>query len=216
MSTGNVLGDPTRLAAVARVLPVARGGQEALDRLAELAATVLDTPIGVVNLIDTEQHLVGQVGLGEPFATSRQASIDTGFYPSAFFVDKPLYIENVAEEPAFIHHPGHVTLGFIAYAGAPLRDANGQVLGTLCVMDTRPRRWSRAARHAPEALATAVVHEMKLYQDIREWERRALGPPGSPRHRAATTSDHRTGGRRWRTRHHPAPEGRKAELGWQR
>ncbi|MGB6164871.1 MAG: SpoIIE family protein phosphatase [Pseudonocardiaceae bacterium] len=171
MSPGELLGDPARLAAVARVLPVARATQEALDRLAELAATVMDTPIGVVNLIDTKQHLVGQVGLGEPFVTSRQASLDTGFHPSTFFSDKPLYVENAAEEPAFVNHPGHITLGFVAYAGAPLRDADGQVIGTLCAIDTRPHRWRHVDRQALQALATSVGKEMELYQDIDRRQR---------------------------------------------
>lgn len=72
MSAGKVLGDLARLAAVARVLPVALASQEAWDQLAELAASVMDTPIGIVNLIDTEQHLVGQVGLGEPSGPDRR------------------------------------------------------------------------------------------------------------------------------------------------
>ena len=89
MPADEVLSDPARLAAVAAVLQVAKASQEALDRLAELAAIVMDAPIGIVNLIDTQQHLVGQFGLGEPFATSREASIDTGFCPSTFFAGHP-------------------------------------------------------------------------------------------------------------------------------
>lgn len=166
MSAGAVLGDPARLAAVARVLRVARASQEALDRLAELAAIVMDTPIGIVNLIDTEQHLVGQVGLGEPFATSRLAPLDSGFCPSTLFSGKPLYIEDAAEEPAFVDHPCRVELGFAAYAGAPLRDADGQPIGTLCAVDTRPHRWRRVDRQALEALAISVVNDMRLHQDL--------------------------------------------------
>lgn len=171
MAAGRVLGDPARLAAVARVLRVARANREALDRLAKLAASVMDTPIGIVNLIDTEQHLVGQVGLGEPFATSRQASIDTGFCPTTFSSGKPLYIEDAAEDAVFVDHPGRVELGFAAYAGCPLRDADGQMIGTLCAVDTRPHRWRRVDRQALEALATSVITEMKLHQDIDRRQR---------------------------------------------
>lgn len=168
---GKMPGDPARLAAVARVLRVAQASRKAWDRLAELAASVMDTPIGVVNLIDTEQHLVGQVGLGEPLATSRRASIDTGFCPATFFSGKPLYIEDATEDPALADHPAYVELGFIAYAGAPLRDADGQVIGTLCVVDIRPHRWRRVDRQALEALATSVVTELELYQDIDRRQR---------------------------------------------
>ncbi|MFN2479416.1 MAG: SpoIIE family protein phosphatase [Pseudonocardiaceae bacterium] len=170
MSTGEVLGDPARLAAVARVLPVAQANRKALDRLAELAAIVMDAPIGIVNLIDSQQNFVGRVGLGEPFATSRVASIDTGFCPSTFFAGRPLYIEDAAE-PAFTDHPARVELGFNAYAGCPLRDADGHVIGTLCAVDTRPHRWRRVDRLALEALASSVINEMTLHQDINRRQR---------------------------------------------
>jgi len=161
-----VLGDPARLAAVAAVLKVAKASQGALDRLAELAAIVMDAPIAIVNLIDTQQHLVGQFGLGEPFATSRQASIDSGYCPSTFFTGRPLHIEDAAEDPAFADHPARRELGFAAYSGCPLRDADGHLIGTLCVVDTRPRRWRRVDRQALEALATSVVNELALHLDI--------------------------------------------------
>jgi len=166
-----MLGDPARLAAVARVLPVAQASRQALDRLAELAAIVMDTPIGIVNLVDTQQHLVGLVGLGEPFATSRLASIDTGFCPVTLFTGNPLYIEDAAEDPAFVDHSGHVDLGFSAYAGTPLRDADGNLIGTLCAVDIRPHRWRRVDRQALEALATSVVNEMALHRDIDRRQR---------------------------------------------
>jgi GAF domain-containing protein len=162
----DLLGDPARLAAVAAVLQVAKVSQAALDRLAELAAIVMDAPIAIVNLIDTQQHLVGQFGLAEPFATSRLASIETGYCPSTFFAGRPLHIEDAAEDPAFADHPARTELSFAAYAGCPLRDADGQLLGTLCVIDTRPRRWRRVDRRALEALATSVVNELALHQDI--------------------------------------------------
>ncbi|MDQ2789872.1 MAG: hypothetical protein DLM60_16425 [Pseudonocardiales bacterium] len=171
MSAATVLGDPARLAAVARALPVARANRQALDRLAELAATVVDAPIGIVNLIDSQQHFVGMVGLGEPFATSRTASIDTGFCPLTFFAGRPLYIEDAAEVPTFADHPAHLEFGFHAYAGCPLRDADGQLIGTLCALDTRPHRWRRVDRLALEALANSVINEMALHQDIDRRQR---------------------------------------------
>jgi GAF domain-containing protein len=153
------------------MLPIAQANRQALDRLAELAAIVMDTPIGIVNLIDSQQNLVGLVGLGEPFATSRVASIDTGFCPTTFFAGSPVYIEDAAGVPAFADHPARVELGFDAYAGCPLRDTDGQLIGTLCAVDTRPHRWRRVDRLALEALATSVISEMALHHDIDRRQR---------------------------------------------
>lgn len=151
---------------MAAALQVAKASQEALDRLAELAAIVMDAPIALVNVIDTQSHLVGQFGLTEPFATSRQVSVDTTFCPSAWFVEQPLYIEDAAEDPSFTEQLAGFALDFAAYAVCPLRDADGHVIGSLCAVDTRPRRWRRVDRRALEALATSVVNELALYQDI--------------------------------------------------
>lgn len=171
MPADELLGDPARLAAVVAAVQVAKASQAALDRLAELAAIVMDAPIAIVNLIDTQQHLVGQYGLAEPFATSRQASISTGYCQSTLLAGQPLYIEDAAEDPDFADHPARAELGFAAYAGCPLRDADEHVLGTLCAVDTRPRRWRRVDRRALEVLATSVVNELALHQDIDRRER---------------------------------------------
>jgi len=161
-----LLVDPGRLAAVAAVLQVAKASQEALDRLAELAAIVMDAPIALVNVIDTQPHLVGQFGITEPFATYWQTEVGANFCHSCWFVDQPLYVEDATEDPSFADHPDGTQLGFAAYAGCPLRDPDGHVIGTLCAVDTRPRRWRRVDRRALEALATSVVNELALHQDI--------------------------------------------------
>ncbi len=50
--------------------------------------------------------------------------------------------------PAFADHPAHVEFRFDAYAGCALRDADWQLIGTLCAGDTRPHRWRRVDRLA--------------------------------------------------------------------
>jgi GAF domain-containing protein len=171
MPSRELLRDPARLAAVAAVLQIAKASQEVLDRLAELAAIVMDAPIALVNVIDTQPHLVGQFGLTEPFATSRQSSISNDFCQSTGFAAHPIFIEDATEEIISADRPDGAELGFAAYAGCPLRDADGHVIGTLCAIDSRPRRWRRVDRRALEALATSVVNELALYQDIDRRER---------------------------------------------
>ncbi len=166
------MADPARLAAVGRVLPVAEAARVALDRLAELAAIVMDAPVGIVDLIGSEQqHLVGLQGMAEPLSSTRLLSVEVGFCPETLRAGRPLYIEDAAEDPVFVDHPGYTEMGFSAYAGAPLRDEGGELLGTLCVADTRPHRWRRTDRRALEALAESVVSELALHRDIDRRQR---------------------------------------------
>ncbi len=173
MPADDLLLNPGRLAAVDRALPVAEAARVAMDRLAELAAAVMDAPIGIVNLVSArEQHLVGLVGADEPLATSRLTSVEAGFCPARTLrTGKPTYIEDVTEDPELAAHPALTELGFVAYAGAPLYDADGHLIGTLCVTDTRARRWRRADRRALEALAESVVSELALHRDIDRRQR---------------------------------------------
>lgn len=166
------LADPARLAAVGRVLPVAVAARAALDRLAELAAVVMDAPVGLVNLIEAEeQHLVGAFGIGEPLATRRRLPLDVSFCKSTLLLGKPVYVADADEDPEFADHPGHVDLGFVGYAGAPLRDTDGQLIGTVCVTDVRPRRWRRVDQRALEALTESVASELTLHRDIDRRQR---------------------------------------------
>lgn len=94
-----------------------------MDRLAELDATIMDAPLGLVNLIgDRNQDLVGLVGLGEPHASQRRLSVEVGYCPATTLAaGKPVYIEDAAEDPAFAEHSAHLELGFVAYTGVPIQ-----------------------------------------------------------------------------------------------
>ncbi len=180
-AAGVLLADPARLAAVDRTLAVAEAAREALDRLAGLAAVVMDAPVGVVNLVGAEQqHLVGVAGMDEPLGSSRQISVQQGYYPSTLLAGEPLFIEDAAADPEFAEHPGYSELGFQAYAGVPLRDADGQFIGALVVADTRPHQWELTARDALVALARSVVSELALYQDMNRREQLLAGFEAAP------------------------------------
>ncbi len=53
--------------------------------------------------------------------------------------ERALVVEDIARDPRFAHNPALKARGLRFYAGAPLRDAEGHVYGSLCVLDTKPR-----------------------------------------------------------------------------
>lgn len=164
------LVDPVRLTALDAVLPLARHERRAMDRLAELAATVMDAPVGMVNLLSgSEQHVVGLFGV--PGEVRRDVPLAAGYCASTLRSGAPLYLDDAAADPSFRDHPAFRELGFVAYAGAPLRDVDGMLLGTLCVTDTRTRRWRRLDQRALEALAESVVSEIALHREADRRQR---------------------------------------------
>ncbi len=162
-----------RLAAVARILVLAEANRAELDGLAELAAVVMDAPVALVNLVGGEHlHLVGLVGLGEPWQASRRAPLETGISAAVTRAGNPVYIGN-ARGPA----PGHDQplnldgLDLLALAGVPLRDRDGYVLGALVVADSRPRRWGTTERRSLEVVGAAVMTELALQRDVDRRQR---------------------------------------------
>ncbi len=59
-------------------------------------------------------------------------------------------------------NPAIEEMGSIAYAGVPLIDADGHALGTLCVLDSRPRQWTKHQVELLGDLAASVVSEIAL------------------------------------------------------
>ena len=57
-------------------------------------------------------------------------------------------------------NPAIRDMGVVAYAGVPLIDADGHALGTLCVLDSRPRQWSSHQVELLSDLAASVVSEI--------------------------------------------------------
>lgn len=107
-----------------------------LDELSRLAASVFDTPMAAVTLIDSDrQWFAGKTGLAGDH-TSRA----TSFCAQVVSDRRPLVVPDAREHPVFRGYANvtgdpHIRL----YAGAPLVDQDGHALGAVCVLDHRPR-----------------------------------------------------------------------------
>lgn len=106
------------------------------DSITRLAAMICDVPICLISLIDDErQWFKSKIGL-EISETSRE----TSFCGHAILQTDVLYVEDATQDPRFSENPyviGPENIKF--YAGNPLIDDNGFALGTLCVVDNKPR-----------------------------------------------------------------------------
>ncbi len=131
------------------------------DAITTMLADLLDMPVAMIHLVDKERVWVKslidrtEVGLGErSYALAHHLPFEEG----------PMVIEDVQTDERFETSP----LGFMAqslrfYAGIPIRTPEGHVLGSLCVMDTKPRSLSEVQIRA---LETSSHHVMKLL-DLR-------------------------------------------------
>jgi hypothetical protein len=120
------------------VLDAKRGSH--LDRVARKVAEAFDTPIGLVSLIDDSCQLwKGAAGLPADLDRTRQGSRETAICAHVVAANAPLVVEDTARDPRFAHNPFLRERGIRFYAGVPLRTSSGHVIGSLCVIDMKPR-----------------------------------------------------------------------------
>ena len=128
------------------------------ERITELAAYIFGTPIALVSLVDRHrQWFKSRVGI-DLIETPREQS----FCAHAIRQHKPLIVTDASNDPRFADNPlviGAPKIRF--YAGTAVTTAEGHALGTLCVIDTRPRQLTDSQTQILQVLADMVLHEIR-------------------------------------------------------
>ncbi len=143
------------------------------DRLTGQAAEACGTPIAFVSLVDERrQWFKSRVG-----TNLQETPRDQAFCAYALFKpSEPLVVPDALLDERFADNPlvtGEPHVRF--YAGVPLRSPEGRVLGTLCVLDTVPRRLSSAQMDKLGALAQQAAFELALRRRAPAERRLSVG-----------------------------------------
>ncbi|ADO74802.1 GAF domain-containing sensor histidine kinase [Stigmatella aurantiaca] len=144
--------------------------EEAFDRLSRLACHCLLTPMGMVNFLDEERLFCKSChGFPEPWLRQRAMPLSHSVCQHTVAAGAPLFVEDTRKHPLLRKCLDMETLGAVAYAGVPLINPGGQALGTLCVLDTVPRRWTDREAKILKDLAACVMTEVE-FRATREFE----------------------------------------------
>jgi GAF domain-containing protein len=156
--------DRRRLAGLQATGALSGQRRPALDRIASVAARVLNTPVSFVTLVDEDQQVfAGCVGLTkEPWATARATPLTHSFCQHAVASREPLIVDDARDHPLLKDNLAIRDLNVVAYAGIPLIDSTGQALGTLCTIDDHPRVWTRHQVALLKDIAASVMREIEL------------------------------------------------------
>ncbi len=149
-----------RLAALRRYEILDTPQEAAFDDLVMIASAVCGMPMGSVSLIDADrQWFKARLGLSE-----HETSRDNAFCAHAILnPDEVMVVADAMEDPRFRDNPLVTSSpGIRFYAGAPLLGAEGLPMGTLCVMDHRPRKLEPHQIEALNALSRQVSQLLEI------------------------------------------------------
>ncbi|WP_051306158.1 sensor domain-containing phosphodiesterase [Massilia alkalitolerans] len=174
------LDEAQRLAALHATRLLGSAPEETFDRITRTAARLLGVPIALVSLIDKDrQWFKSRTGL-DACETPREIS----FCGHAILSDEPLVVPDAAQDARFVDNPlvtGDMHLRF--YAGVQLYSVDRKKIGTLCVIDSKPRQLGPGDLDALRDLARMVeqlVYHRQLAMAAQSLSERLQDCPPAP------------------------------------
>ncbi|MGQ0751366.1 MAG: GAF domain-containing protein [Betaproteobacteria bacterium] len=151
--------EAARLRALAEYEVLDTPPEAVFDDLTELAARICEAPIALISLIDeSRQWFKSKLGL--PVA---ETSRDVAFCAHAIRQNDLLIVPDATRDARFAGNPLVTEPPNIRfYAGAPLINPDGHALGTLCVIDRKPREMSADHQQALRVLSRHVMSQLEL------------------------------------------------------
>ncbi|CAH0536704.1 sensor domain-containing diguanylate cyclase [Vibrio marisflavi] len=152
-----------RLRNLRRLGIIESGYEERFDRVTRVVRQLYDVPIAIVSLVD-ENWIWFKSCFGLPV---KKAPRDISICGHAILTKDPLVIEDASKDPRFLDNPlvvGDPNIRF--YAGIPLVYGDDTVLGTLCIIDDKPRKFSRENVARLIEIAKEVESELSDCHDL--------------------------------------------------
>ena len=153
--------EENRLKELARLHLADGTREEVFDRITKKLARVFEVPIALITFIDRDhQWFKSQVGLPEEIAEAQQTSRELSVCGHVIANDELLVVEDLSRDRRFANNPLLKERGLRFYAGVPLR-SNNLPIGSLCILDVKPRRMTEREKRLLEVIAEDVMEEIQ-------------------------------------------------------
>jgi GAF domain-containing protein len=147
-----------RLASLHQTRILDTAPEDRFDRITRLAAALFNVPIALVSLVDEDRQWFKSChGLD-----SKETSRDAAFCAHVVYHREPIIVSDTFQDERFADNPlvtDHPRIRF--YAGCPLILDDGSCIGSLCLIDTRPRSLDESERARLRDLTALTVRELQ-------------------------------------------------------
>jgi hypothetical protein len=178
----DILADEGRLRALHRTRLVDSPTDPALQRLARLAARALDAPVALLTLVDKDRQVFAAAyGLEEPWASEGETGLLHSFCQHVVVSVEPLVCTDAREHRLVHDNLAIRDLNVISYAGVPLTTEDGHTIGSFCVIEHRPRRWTSHEVEVLADFAASVMAHVATLSGDRSGQHAAAAEDGNHR-----------------------------------
>ncbi|MDB5247570.1 MAG: hypothetical protein JWQ40_1964 [Segetibacter sp.] len=134
--------------------------EESFDNITQIMATVFEMPMAFISLVD--HHNVFYKSQAGPFGRESVSRTDS-LCSITILKSEPTVFEDTGSYDTLVNNPlVKVKGGIKFYAGAPLITADGQHIGAVCIVDTKPRKFAEEKKQLLVRFAKMVMHEIEL------------------------------------------------------
>jgi len=164
--------EPERLEALKRYRILGTYAEKSFKNIAKLVSDIFDASLAMISLVDAEEvHFGSNVGMDYAIGPRGES-----FCSLTILKPEVNVIEDALQDPIVANNPlvcGDFGLRF--YAGAPLITHDGYMIGTVCLIDTKPRKFNQRDRIILEGMATQVMEQIELrLQNLNDAEQQIL------------------------------------------
>jgi predicted PurR-regulated permease PerM/GAF domain-containing protein len=132
------------------------------DQVTERLTRLFKVPIALLTLVDkNRQWFKSQAGLPADLVEACSAPRDVSICGHVVANNEVLIVHDLARDPRFANNPWLREYGLRFYAGVPLRGPNGFPVGSLCILDTKPRDMSPHEQDLLKMIAAEVMEQIK-------------------------------------------------------